>query len=93
MLTVCGVDCNGCAKYQNECDGCDAIQGKVFWGPYIGKEVCPIYACVAENKIKHCGECEKLPCEMWQSLKDPDWPDDQHQESIRTRVQLLKTWK
>lgn len=90
MVCVCGADCEGCPKYQKECDGCDALEGKIYWASYIGREVCPVYACVRERNKEHCGKCEKIPCDLWYTLKDPQWTDEQHQESIQRRVNNFK---
>lgn len=91
MLNVCGADCIGCPSLNKECQGnCGAIKGKVYWAKYLGVEVCPVYACVESKKFNTCGDCDQLPCETWQTLKDPSMTDEQHQKSIRDRVVLLK---
>ena len=48
--SVCGIDCGAC-KFREEqnCAGCKAIQGQVFWG------ACELYACNAEKEQEHCG--------------------------------------
>lgn len=91
MLCVCGACCDGC-DYSGECAGsCEARQGRVFWTQYIDAEVCPVYQCVKENGYKNCGDCAKLPCETWYTLKDPAVGDEEHQKSIADRVAKLKT--
>jgi hypothetical protein len=91
MLNVCGADCTGCPSLNKECQGtCGAIKGKVYWAKYLGVEVCPVYACVDSKKLHNCGDCDQLPCDTWQKLKDPSMSDEQHQKSIRDRVVLLK---
>lgn len=92
MVCVCGASCDGCKHRGNECTGgCEAMQGRVFWTKYINVDVCPVYQCVADNSYKNCGDCAKLPCEIWFSLKDPELSDEEHQKSIDDRVAKLKT--
>jgi len=90
MLCVCGADCAECPQYGKDCPGCEEISGKVYWAGYIGKEVCPYYTCVKDRGIKNCGACKDIPCELWHSLKDPSWTDEQHEKSIRDRVEKFK---
>jgi len=70
--------------------GCEALKGEVYWAQHIGVKVCPVYRCVNNHQLKNCGECEKIPCEMWFSLKDPNMTDEQHLKSIKDRVAVLK---
>jgi len=89
-LSVCGVNCEGCEHSGAECSGdCAAIRGKVYWAGFIGEEVCPIYACVAGKKHGDCGDCKKLPCKIWHTLKDPAMTEEAFQQSIRDRVKVL----
>ena len=90
MLSVCGVNCEGCSGFGKECAGCDLIEGKVCWAQYIGADVCPIYKCVKEKNFANCGECSQIPCKLWFSLKDPAWSDEEHQKSINARLSVLK---
>ncbi|MGE5391193.1 MAG: DUF3795 domain-containing protein [Deltaproteobacteria bacterium] len=90
MLQVCGVNCEECPSYPEECKGCRAIQGKVFWVGYIGQEVCPMYKCCQDKGYEHCGGCAELPCKMWYEIKDPTLADEEHIASINTRVSILK---
>lgn len=90
MLQVCGVNCEGCPSYPEECQGCQALKGKVFWVGYIGKDVCPVYQCCQDKSLAHCGGCAELPCKMWYELKDPNWTDEEHIASINERVRSLK---
>jgi len=90
MLQVCGANCEECTSFKKECQGCDVIQGKVFWAEYVGKEVCPMYQCCKDKALDHCGGCAELPCKMWYEIKDPNWSDEEHINSINERVRLLK---
>jgi hypothetical protein len=94
MLAVCGANCSECPSVNKECQGgCEAIKGKVYWAKYVGAEVCPVYACVGSKKFTDCGDCDQIPCETWVKLKDPSVSEEQHQKSIRERVELLKRGK
>ncbi|MDD4600737.1 hypothetical protein SDC9_20905 [bioreactor metagenome] len=89
MLSVCGVICGDCKSYGTECAGCQQIEGKVFWAQYIGADICPTYKCVRDKSVNHCGECTQMPCELWFSLKDPGWSEEEHQASIKMRQEAL----
>lgn len=93
MLCACGADCGECEKYQKECQGCFETQGKIYWAAYIGKETCPYYECVQEKGHNNCGDCAKLPCSLWYAMKDPDWTDEQHEQSICGRVEKFRKLK
>jgi hypothetical protein len=90
MLCVCGADCSSCPSFGRECAGCETLKGKVYWAEYDGKDVCPYYQCVKDKRLKHCGECSDIPCALWYSLKDPNMTDEQHEASIRERVEIFK---
>jgi len=100
-ISVCGIDCAvmcvECNKFEelqnNPCKGCNAIEGKVFWAKMFDLDVCPIYACAKDRQLKHCGECESLPCNIYADMKDPSMSDEQHQQSINERVEVLKNLK
>ncbi|MBN1190380.1 MAG: DUF3795 domain-containing protein [Dehalococcoidales bacterium] len=92
MLCVCGADCSDCPSLNKECQGgCEDIKGRVYWTKYFGTDICPVYTCVESKKFKNCGDCEQLPCETWIKLKDPSMTEEQHNESIRRRVALLRS--
>lgn len=89
MLSVCGVDCGGCSYHGKECAGCSEVQGNVFWVQYINADCCPIYQCVREKQLASCGQCGDIPCKTWYELKDPQWSEAEHQESIKKRLAAL----
>ncbi len=97
-ISVCGVDCSimcvECNKHEavkdNPCKGCNAEEGKVFWLKFMNLETCPIYNCVKEKQLKHCGECAALPCAGYFAIKDPSMSDEQFQQGINDRVKTLK---
>jgi hypothetical protein len=90
MISVCGVNCEGCPHLNNGCIGCDVLEGKVYWTQYIDTDVCPLYKCVKEKGYQNCGDCSQIPCELWFSLKDPSWSEEEHQKSIQDRLSVLK---
>jgi hypothetical protein len=91
-LSVCGCSCGECEHYKrSECSGCNKIKGKVWWTKYISATVCPVYQCVVhEMKFEHCGLCPEIPCRIWRELKDPSYTDQEHEDSINERVEILK---
>jgi len=97
-ISVCGIDCAvaciECNKHEelknNPCKGCNAMEGKLFWTKFLGLDTCPIYVCVKEKQLKHCGECAELPCKIYFEMKDPSISDERHQQGIKDRVAVLK---
>ncbi len=87
-LTACGAECAGCEFHGSICAGCNESGGRVFHAP-AGK-ACPIFACCAKNGHALCGECEKLPCEVWRATRDPSMSDAAFEASIRARVDRLR---
>ncbi|MCI9381309.1 MAG: DUF3795 domain-containing protein [Dorea sp.] len=88
-LSVCGTDCSACHCYGKMCSGCNDLSGKVFHVPE-GK-ACAIYDCTVNQKnLKNCGECGKVPCDIWKKTRDPKYSDEEFDENIRMRVQALK---
>lgn len=91
LYNVCGLSCGGCPHLGKECAGCHSLKGKVYWAPYTGGVICPIYhCCTVQNGWKHCGECPQVPCERWKTLKDPDESDEQFQQSVNARFRALR---
>lgn len=88
-LSCCGTDCLACGCYGNLCKGCNELNGKVFHAPQ--GEACPIYRCaVQKRKLATCGDCDALPCPIWNATRDPSLSPDEFEESIRQRVQNLR---
>lgn len=55
----CGTVCNTCSfKDRFGCKGCEAQQGKIFWGE------CDVYKCAVSKGCQHCGLCAQLPCQQ-----------------------------
>jgi hypothetical protein len=98
-ISVCGIDCaiacTECNSMHDElkqkpCRGCNAEKGQIFWVKFMGLDTCPIYACATNKPVKHCGECAELPCKIYFEMKDPSISEEQHQQGIRDRVEVLK---
>ena len=54
-------------------------------------KACAIYDCTVDQKnLKNCGECGKVPCDIWKKTRDPKYSDEEFDENIRMRVQALK---
>lgn len=72
--SVCGIDCNACKfKGDKKCEGCYAIQGKVFWGQ------CELYTCCKDRDLIHCGKCNEFPCDklqQWATSENPERIDN-----------------
>lgn len=91
-VSVCGCNCSACDYLKkSECSGCDQQEGKVWWASYVSKTVCPIYECaIDQKKIDNCGACAEMPCQIWRDMKDPSYTDEQHENGIKERVEILK---
>ena len=88
-LSCCGTDCRICRCYGNLCKGCNECKGEVFHAPE-GK-ACPIYECVVSQKgMKHCGQCQEIPCAIWKNTRDPKFTDEEFEESVQNRMKALK---
>ena len=92
LISVCGCQCSVCEHFlDDQCLGCEQIQGNVWWAKYLNAETCPIYYCVVnDKKIENCGYCNDPPCSIWLELKDPDHCDEYHKRSIDERAARLK---
>lgn len=68
--SICGIDCEACRfAAEKGCKGCQAVQGKVFWGE------CELYRCNLEKQQAHCGKCAQFPCDklqQWASSENPE---------------------
>ena len=89
-LSVCGTNCSACPLHGNLCTGCNETCGKVFHcAP--GKP-CAIYACcVNKHRYATCASCDRMPCEVWQSVRDPSMTDEQFRKSVEERTATLRS--
>lgn len=87
-LSCCGTECAECEYYGTMCKGCNASFGKVFHAPK--GQACPIYECtVNQKKLKGCGVCSNVPCDIWRETKDPSFSDEEFERNIQERVNRL----
>ncbi len=94
MLSVCGVNCPvDCRAFGTECEGCNQLDGRVSWAPFLGRERCPIHDCVTGKGLKSCGDCALAPCQMWRDTRDPDASDEAFEADLRSRLRNLEQRK
>lgn len=87
--TVCGMWCDDCDHFEEECQGCTEADGCIFWTEFVDAEVCPVYSCVQERGIAHCGFCDEMPCERYTRFRDPDMSEEELMESLRKQKEEL----
>ena len=84
--SCCGTICTECEYYPNECAGCQAVQGKVFWLGFTGEDVCGIYdCCIHQKKLLHCGLCKALPCKRYE-LSEPTKSEAENQANLERQL-------
>ena len=90
LAAACGLYCGYCEYLGDKCRGCGPVQGKPFWTEQYGVEVCPLYDCsVNQKKLEHCGLCPELPCETFNSLRDPSLNDEEAGIALEARKEGL----
>ncbi len=82
LIGRCGTYCGVCEwKDSTGCPGCQACQGKPFWG------TCSVAVCSVEKEIKHCGHCIEVPCDRLNAaFNTPGYEDNGE------RLTNLKNW-
>lgn len=89
-ISVCGADCAACyCRTANVCAGCNASKGVVFHCEN-GTECAIYHCCVTERGHKHCGECAKIPCGIWEKTRDPKFTDAEFAANTAERILRLK---
>jgi hypothetical protein len=91
-ISSCGLICDECEFFGKTCDGCKAVKGQTFWAKeMMPTKTCPLFDCaVNQRKYSDCGDCKELPCELFLKMKDPNSTEEEHQESLKKRVAILK---
>lgn len=91
-ISVCGFFCEECQFFKGTCQGCYEVEGKTFWAQEITpKKVCPIFDCaINDKKYRNCGNCDDLPCNIFNELKDPNISDEEHKKSVEERIAQLR---
>ena len=94
-ISTCGLKCNECEFFGNKCNGCQAVKGQTFWAlEMMPAKTCPLYDCaVNQRDYKDCGDCSELPCNTFVTMKDPNSTEEEHQQSLKTRVEVLNDLK
>jgi len=94
-ISFCGLNCNDCEFLGNKCNGCKAIKGQTFWAlEMMPTKTCPLYDCaVYQRKYKDCGDWKELPCDLFLKMKDPNSTEQEHKESLKKRVKILREGK
>ena len=88
-LSCCGTDCSTCRCYGSMCKGCNESLGMVFHAPE--GQACRIYECsINQKKYKGCGECAKVPCDIWKKERDTSMSDEEFEKNINERVGRLR---
>lgn len=65
-IPPCGSYCKNCLYFKRkECSGCVETNGKPFYIDQTEKDICPVWECAIGRKVKHCGECDDFPCDMY----------------------------
>jgi len=92
IISACGLKCNECEFFGKTCDGCINVKGQTFWAKEnMPNKTCPLYNCsVNEKEYKDCGGCAELPCKMFREMKDPNSTEEEHQQSLIRRVDILR---
>lgn len=89
----CGMKCDQCQYYPDDCIGCSEVKGKPFYLEYIGESICKIYnCCVNQKKQVHCGNCKNLPCTYFDG-DDPTKSDQENIEDLKKQLAHLKKLK
>jgi|SRR5690554_417887 len=87
---VCGCICSDCVAFSDACKGCRASEGKPGWLDEVSLDCCDFYSCcVLENKLTHCGECFKIPCNKFHANKNPALSNKEHKRMVSERVEKL----
>jgi len=92
MVSACGLMCNECPFFNNQCSGCFKVEGKTFWAiDHLPEKVCPLFDCSINQKgFSSCGDCSELPCQKYNDLRDPSISEEEHIASISKRVEVLR---
>lgn len=89
-MACCGTVCGDCPYFPEQCPGCLAVEGRVFWTRFTGDERCAIYACcVRERGFEHCGRCAELPCARYDT-EDPTKSPEENAANLQAQIDRLR---
>lgn len=78
----CGLYCSKCGYREKvNCPGCVKAEGKMFWGQ------CELAKCCMEKELRHCGQCQNVPCD-----KLREFSYDKEQGDNGQRIKNLEKW-
>ncbi len=82
-IFVCGLNCARCdLKEKDECRGCRGHQDH-HWSPD-----CKFLPCATSKRLKHCFECDELPCEMLEAFSEEG--HDHHRMTVENLIKIKK---
>ncbi|HWQ65615.1 MAG TPA: DUF3795 domain-containing protein [Methanospirillum sp.] len=88
--TICGLWCDDCTHFEEECPGCSETGGCTFWTEFVDIDACPVYSCCVEEKgLAHCGFCDKMPCDLYTRFRDPEMTEEDQIKSLENQRQEL----
>lgn len=91
LASSCGLYCGDCEQLGKSCAGCGSVKGRPFWTTHAGVETCPLYdCCVNQRQLEHCGQCDELPCKVFNEFYDPALSPEDAKKSIRSRIDALR---
>jgi hypothetical protein len=64
------------------CPGCQATDGKLFWGE------CEVAMCCMAKGHDHCGQCQEFPCAILNAYAH----HPEHGDLRGTRILNLRAW-
>ena len=89
-MECCGVICEECRYFPEDCPGCQTVMGKPFWTRVAEVTQCDIYRCCKQERgYAHCGKCEELPCARY-NLVDPTRTEEENQMDFLRQQERLK---
>lgn len=90
IAAACGLYCGDCEHLGGLCHGCGSVEGKPFWTAQMKVDVCPLYGCcVGTRQLEHCGLCDELPCDTFNSFHDPALSEEEARKSVLDRRDAL----
>ncbi len=90
LAPPCGLFCGTCEHLNDNCKGCGHQKGKPFWVSLMAISTCPLYDCCVNKKgLEHCGLCNELPCQLFNSFHDPALNPEEAKKSVISRQKEL----
>ena len=92
IISACGLICSDCEFFEKQCGGCYTVKGSTFWAnEMMPTKICPLFDCSVNTRgHKSCGDCDELPCSTFLQMKDPSQSDEEHEKTLKIRIERLK---